>query len=187
MEKTHPRYLRPARSISVSAVPFGPGIDIWRLVGLVGWCLVLSVLIIAGSVTSGGRNVVMVLPRGLGRVLRRFFLMSYYRSCITLLGLLVHRLLVHFPFGIVLLVLLVEPLLGGYQCLDMLLVWLLLIWRWLRVASRDVHWVSGSGPGRKRIRLNRKTHAHIVGFSGPISATCLEEIASCGAFICFHS
>ena len=30
LEKAHPRYLRPARPISVSAVPFGPGIEIWR-------------------------------------------------------------------------------------------------------------------------------------------------------------
>ena len=30
LEKAQPRYLRPARRISVSAVPFGPGIDIWR-------------------------------------------------------------------------------------------------------------------------------------------------------------
>ena len=30
MEKAQPRYLRPARPISVSAVPCGPGIDIWR-------------------------------------------------------------------------------------------------------------------------------------------------------------
>ena len=28
----------------------------------------------------------------------------------------------------------------------------------------EVHWVSGSGPGRKRIRLNRKPAAHLVGF-----------------------
>ena len=28
-QKAHPRYLRPGRPISVSAVPFGPGIDIW--------------------------------------------------------------------------------------------------------------------------------------------------------------
>ena len=27
LEKAHPRYLRPGRPISVSAVPFGPGID----------------------------------------------------------------------------------------------------------------------------------------------------------------
>ena len=30
------------------------------------------------------------------------------------------------------------------------------------VSSSGVHWVSGSGPGRKRIRLNRKTPAHLV-------------------------
>ena len=30
--------------------------------------------------------------------------------------------------------------------------------------SRGVHWVSGSGPGRKRIRLNRKPPAHLAGF-----------------------
>ena len=30
LEKAHPRCLRPGRPISVSAVPFGPGIDIWR-------------------------------------------------------------------------------------------------------------------------------------------------------------
>ena len=29
LEKAHPRYVRPGRPISVSAVPFGPGIDIW--------------------------------------------------------------------------------------------------------------------------------------------------------------
>ena len=31
LEKAHPRYLRPGRPISVSAVPFGPGIEIWPL------------------------------------------------------------------------------------------------------------------------------------------------------------
>ena len=29
--------------------------------------------------------------------------------------------------------------------------------------GQEVHWVSGFGPGRKRIRLNRKTPAHLVG------------------------
>ena len=31
------------------------------------------------------------------------------------------------------------------------------------VSSSVVHWISGSGPGRKRFRLNRKTPAHLVG------------------------
>ena len=30
-------------------------------------------------------------------------------------------------------------------------------------AAHEVSWVSGSGPGRKRIRLNRKIPAHLVG------------------------
>ena len=30
-------------------------------------------------------------------------------------------------------------------------------------AAHEVFWVGGSGPGRKRIRLNRKTPAHLVG------------------------
>ena len=38
LEKAHPRYLRPGRRISVSAVQFGPGIDIWRSCRLLHWC-----------------------------------------------------------------------------------------------------------------------------------------------------
>ena len=49
LEKVHPRYLRPGRRISVSAVPFGPGIDIWRSCRFIGalmrsLCLLLGVL-----------------------------------------------------------------------------------------------------------------------------------------------
>ena len=33
------------------------------------------------------------------------------------------------------------------------------------VGNEEVHWVSGSGPGGKRIRLNRKNPAHLVGRS----------------------
>ena len=36
MEKTHPRYLRPGRPISGSAVPSGPCIDMWRSCGFLG-------------------------------------------------------------------------------------------------------------------------------------------------------
>ena len=36
LEKAHPRYLRPGRPISVSAVPFGPGIDTWRSCRFIG-------------------------------------------------------------------------------------------------------------------------------------------------------
>ena len=73
LEKAHPRYLRPGRPTSVSAVPFGSGIDIWRscrfigammrslcsLVGFGGLYLALLVLIIVGFDMLVGKGVVM--------------------------------------------------------------------------------------------------------------------------------
>ena len=47
LEKAHPRYLRPGRPISVSAVPFGLGIDIWRS------CKLLSAMLRALCAFSG--------------------------------------------------------------------------------------------------------------------------------------
>ena len=43
-----PRYLRPRRSISVSAVPFGPDIDIWRSCRLIG-ALMRSLCLLPGG------------------------------------------------------------------------------------------------------------------------------------------
>ena len=54
-------------------------------------------------------------------------------------------------------------------------------------ARQEVHWVSGSGLGRKRIRLNRKKTRTPRGLLRSISATCVEEVASCGAFKYFYS
>ena len=51
LEKACPRHLRPGRSISVSAVPFGPGTDIWRS------CRLLASLM----------RSLCLLPGGLGR------------------------------------------------------------------------------------------------------------------------
>ena len=48
LEKAHPRYLRPGRQISVSAVPFGPGIDIWRSCRFIG-ALMMSLCFLAGG------------------------------------------------------------------------------------------------------------------------------------------
>ena len=36
LEKAVPRYRRPGRPISVSAVPFGPGTDLWRSCRFIG-------------------------------------------------------------------------------------------------------------------------------------------------------
>ena len=51
LEKATPRYLRPGRPISVSAVPFGPGIDTWRSCRFIG----------------AMRTSLCLLPGGLGR------------------------------------------------------------------------------------------------------------------------
>ena len=52
MAKAHPRSLRPGRPISVSAVPFGPGIDIWCSCRFIG-ALMRSLCLLPG----GGRFV----------------------------------------------------------------------------------------------------------------------------------
>ena len=48
LEKAHPRYLRPGRPISVSAIPFGPGIDIWRSCRFIG-ALMRSLCLLPGG------------------------------------------------------------------------------------------------------------------------------------------
>ena len=81
LEAAVPKSRRVGRPISVSAVPFGPGIDIWRssrfffgpcvccLEALVGFSLGALGLIIADFGTLAGVNVVMVLRLGLVRLL----------------------------------------------------------------------------------------------------------------------
>ena len=92
--------------------------------------------------------------------------MSFWGSFSTLLGLGVLYLLVPFPFGIVLLALPAGLLLGGHQDLVMLLGLVTAVagveGEVVDFAADEVSWVSGSGSGRKRIRLNRKTPAHLV-------------------------
>ena len=48
LEKAHPRYLRSGRPISVSAVPFGPDIDIWRSCRFIG-ALMRSLCLLPGG------------------------------------------------------------------------------------------------------------------------------------------
>ena len=84
-----------------------------------------------------------------------------------ILGLLVRCLLGHFLFGLVLLLLPVRPLLGGCQSGQVARLVTGSVGAVQEVvadgACREVHWVSGSGPQRKRIRQNRKTRAHLAG------------------------
>ena len=141
VEKAHPRYLRPGRPISVSAVPFGPGIDMWRSCRFIGammrsLCMLLGGLggVVPGSMGAnhcrlhhvGWERCVMDLLLGLGRVPLE---LSWVSSCCcfnTLLGLPVRCLMGHFHFGTVLLDLLERLLFGLCRFLDRLLVWLLL-------------------------------------------------------------
>ena len=88
LEKAVLRYLRPGRPISVSAVPFGPGIDIWRSCRFIG-ALMRSRCLLPGGLgrfvpcsiganlcrirhVGWERGVVMVLPLDLVRVLLSF-------------------------------------------------------------------------------------------------------------------
>ena len=48
LEKAHPRYLRPGRPISLSAVPFGLGTDIWRSCRFLG-ALMRSLCLLPGG------------------------------------------------------------------------------------------------------------------------------------------
>ena len=138
LEKAHPRYLRPGRLISVSAVPFGPGIDIWRSCRFIG-ALMRSLCLLFGGL---GR----FLPCSIGadhcrlrhigwekcghgltsrprESASELFLDDLLGSFVIHLGLGVHYLLALFPFGIVLLGMLAGPLLGGCRFLVVLLIW----------------------------------------------------------------
>ena len=180
LEEAHPRFLRPGRPISVSAVPFGPGIDIWRC-RFVG-AMMRSLCLLPGSIgayhcrlrhigwencghglTSRPRESasepfldelldLFRYPPGSGRALLTGTLplrcCAARFACRTptwrLLGSghVVDLVTAAAHFGR-------EAVAGG--------------------AFQAVHWVRGSGPQRKRIRLNRKTPA------------------SCGTFQCFYS
>ena len=118
LEKAHPPYLRPGRPISVSAVPFGPGMDIWRSCRLIG-AMIRSLCMLPG----GGANHCRLRHVGWERCSHGLEL-SWISSCSyskILLGLPVRCLLGHFLSGTVLQGLLVEFLFGLYQFLVMLL------------------------------------------------------------------
>ena len=140
------------------------------LAGLVGLFLVLLVLIIAGSVMLGGKSVVMGLPLGHGRASGSFLneLLQLFpyppRSGSALLAgtLPLKYCAVRFACRVPTWSL---PVSGHAACpvtaesgvVDVAGV---------EVGGGGVCWVGGSGPGRKRIRLNRKPPAHLVGRLG---------------------
>ena len=84
LDKAHPRYLRPGRPISVSAVPFGPGIDIWRSCRFIG-ALMKSLCLLPGglgrflSCSIGANNCRL---RHIGREKSGHGLTSRPRECL---------------------------------------------------------------------------------------------------------
>ena len=146
LEKAHPRYLRPGLPISVSAVPFGPGIAVWRSCRFIG-AMMRSLCMLLGGLgrfvpCSIGANHCRLRHVGWercghgltsrpresasGTFLDQLLLLFHY-------PLLVHCSLVLFLYGIVLLCLPLEPLFGLCLFLAMLLGWLLMRFRLLRL------------------------------------------------------
>ena len=131
----------------MSAVPFGPGIDIWRSCRLIG-AMMRSLCLLPGGLgrfvpcSTGanhcrlrhvgwercGHGLLTSRPRESSSVP---FLNELLRLFGYPLGLLVHCLLGLFLYGIAPLGLLAGSPLGGCQCLGMLLPWLLLVLRFL--------------------------------------------------------
>ena len=52
--------------------------------------------------------------------------------------------------------------------------------------GQDFHWVSGSGSGRKRVRLNRKNSCTPRWVYDSFSSTGMEEVESCRFFQFFR-
>ena len=184
LEKACPRYLRQGRPISVSAVPFGPGIDIWRSCRFIG-ALMRSLCLLPGGL---GRFVACSIGanhcrlRHIGWEKCGHGLTSRPRESASLPFLDELLALFKYPSGSG------RALLNGtlplkycsarFACLTP--SWRLPVPGFVgnlvaaysddgRRAAVDevgqgVLWISGSGSGRKRIRLNRKTPAHLVGY-----------------------
>ena len=204
--RKHPRYLRPGRPISVSAVPSGPGIDIWRSCRFIGaW--MRSLCLLPGGLRrfvpcSIGANHCRLrhigwekCGHGLTSRPRESASELFLNGLLGLFryppGLVVHRLLALFRFGILLLALLAGLPLGGCRNLVTLLVWLLLLLvlqgRLLLIVllMRFLGLVVLVRDGREFDKTEKTSTP--CGFYGSISSTCLEEVASFEAFQFFSS
>ena len=184
MEKACPYYLRPGRRNSVSVVPFGPGIDIWRSCRFVGALM----------------RFFCLLPGGLGRFVPCFIGANHCRlrhigweKCghgltsrprESASELLLNELLGLFRYppgsGRALLAgtLPLRYCTARFACktptwrlpvpghvVDLVAAHVgAVLEDFIDSAGQEVLWVSGSGPRRKRIRLNRKTPTHLAGF-----------------------
>ena len=142
LEKAQPRHLRTGRPISVSSVPFGPGIDIWRSCRFI-CAMMRSLCLLPGGFggflpCSTGANHCWLrhigwekCGHGLTSRPRESASEVFLDESLQLFNyppsLLVHCLLGRFPLGTALLGLPVRSPLGVCLCLIMLLAWSLLI------------------------------------------------------------
>ena len=173
LEKAHPPYLRPGRPISVSAVPFGPGIDIWRSCRFIG-AVMRSLCLLAGGLGRFVPGANHCRLRHVGWEKCGHGLTSRPRESASELFLDELLGLFRYPPGSG------RALLGGtlsFRYCAARFACMTTSWRLpvsghvvdlvtanigavleavVEGAAQEVLWVSGSGPGRKRIRLNRK-------------------------------
>ena len=183
LERAVPRYLRQGRPISVSAVPFGPGIDIWRS------CRFIGAMMRSLCLLPGGLGKFVLCSKGANHCRRRHVgwekfghgLTSRPRESASEPFLNELFRLFGYPSGSA------GALLAGSLPLrycttrfaSRIPTWRLPVLGHaaslvtsgievpgapgIEVSCQGVHCVGGSGPGRKRIRLNRKNPAHFVG------------------------
>ena len=197
MEKVHPRYLRPGCPISVSAVPFGPGIDIWRSCRFIG-AMMRSLCLLPGGLRrfvpcSVGANHCRLrhigwerCGHGLTSRPRESASEPFLDELLSLFnyppGSARALLAGTLPFGTVLLGLLVESLLGGCRCLVTLLAWLQVIMRLL--VLMEMRFLVGRFTGLVVLVLIGEEFDSTGKpctprrFSDSISLTCVEETAS---------
>ena len=184
LEKAQPRYLRPARPISVSAVPFGPGSDIWRSCRFIG-ALMRSLCLLPGGLgrfvpCSIGANHCRL--RHIGWEKCGHGLSSRPRESASALFLdellFLFRYLVGSGRALLAGTLLLRYCFGQFACGTP--TWRLPAFGAVQslvaanladrrdvvpaAAPRVVFGVRNSGLRRKRIRLSRKPPAHLAGF-----------------------
>ena len=155
LEKAHPRYLRPGRPISVSAVPCGPGIDVWRSCRFIGALM--------GSLC--------LLPDGLGRFVPcsiganhcRLRHIGWEKAPALLAGTRIWACFTCWhssPWVLCCSVCLQDPtwrLPVAGHVVDLVTASVGAVREVIADGvCQEVRWVSGSGPGRKRFDLTEK-------------------------------